>query len=89
MKTTLPGIYDDRDPRLLMDDDDRAEAGTNRFPIVATQKRGKDGLALWGGIAGAVALGALTLYLMTSARIATTNRKSRKRPPPLQKMKYR
>lgn len=71
MKTILPGIHDDRDPRLTMDDEDRAEAGTNRFPIVATQKRGKDGLALWGGIAGAVALGALTLYLMTSARIAT------------------
>ena len=28
MKTSLPGIYDDRDPRLTMDENDRAEAGT-------------------------------------------------------------
>lgn len=73
MKTALPGIYDDNDPRLSLDDDDLAQALTNRFPIVASQKRGKDGLALWGGILGSVALGALTLYLMTGARIATND----------------
>lgn len=71
MKTTLPGIYNDSDPRLSLDDNDLAEASTNRFPVVASQKRGKDGMALWGGILGSVALGGLTLYLMTSARVAT------------------
>lgn len=80
MKTTLRGIHDDSDPRLLLDKDDRAEVGTNRFPVVAGQKRGKDGMGLWGGIAGAVALGALTLYLMTNARIATNEPKETEPP---------
>ncbi|TSB02609.1 type VI secretion protein [Sphingorhabdus contaminans] len=62
------GIHDERDPRTTLDDESLEEASTNRFPVVANQKRGKDGFAIWGGMFGAVALGALTLYLMSEAR---------------------
>lgn len=68
MKTITKGIHDERDPRTMLDGDSLEAASTNRFPVVATQKRGKDGFAIWGGMFGAVALGALTLYLMTEAR---------------------
>ncbi|HNW18936.1 MAG TPA: TrbI/VirB10 family protein [Sphingorhabdus lacus] len=68
MKTITKGIHDERDPRTTLDDESLEEASTNRFPVVANQKRGKDGFAIWGGMFGAVALGAMTLYLMSEAR---------------------
>lgn len=68
MKTIAKGVHDDRDPRSTLDSDSLEEASLNRFPVVANQKRGRDGLALWGGMLGAVALGGLTLYLMSEAR---------------------
>jgi type IV secretion system protein VirB10 len=68
VKTITKGILEERDPRTAMDADSLNQAQSNRFPVVAQQKRGKDGLALWGGMLGAVALGALTLYLMSQAR---------------------
>jgi type IV secretion system protein VirB10 len=68
VKTITKGIHDDRDPRTTLDVESLEEAQANRFPVVASQKRGKDGFAIWGGMLGAVALGGLTLYLMSEAR---------------------
>jgi type IV secretion system protein VirB10 len=68
VKTITKGIHEERDPRTTLDVESLEEAQANRFPVVASQKRGKDGFAIWGGLLGAVALGGLTLYLMSEAR---------------------
>jgi hypothetical protein len=82
VRTITKGILEDRDPRVTLDVESLEEAQTNRFPVVANQKRGKDGFAIWGGLLGAVALGGLTLYLMSEAR-NTANRPTQKTEAPV------
>ena len=75
MKTITKGIHDERDPRTTLDVESLEEAQANRFPVVASQKRGKDGFAIWGGMLGAVALGGLTLIFdVRSAAIGQPSR---------------
>jgi type IV secretion system protein VirB10 len=81
VKTITKGIYDDRDPRTTLDSDSLEAAQSNRFPVVASQKRGKDGFAIWGGMLGAVALGGLTLYLMSEARTASKRPEQKSEAP--------
>jgi type IV secretion system protein VirB10 len=82
VRTITKGIHEERDPRTTLDVESLEEAQTNRFPVVASQKRGKDGFAIWGGLLGAVALGGLTLYLMSEARNAA-NRPTQKTEAPV------
>jgi type IV secretion system protein VirB10 len=59
---------DDVDPRSRMDDDSLAQAQQSRFPVVASQRRGRDGLGMAAGVAGALALGAITFMSMSGNR---------------------
>lgn len=67
MKTVVP-ITIDQDPRSYMGGNDLVLANQNHFPVVASERRGSDRGGLAMGAAGALALGALTLFMMTNAR---------------------
>lgn len=56
------------DPRLTLTSNDLALAQESRFPVVAHQKRGRDGLGMAAGIIAALALGAVTLISMSNTR---------------------
>jgi type IV secretion system protein VirB10 len=81
VKTITKGIHDEYDPRTTLDTESLDEAQANRFPIVASQKRGSDGVAVWGGMLTAIALGGLTLYLMTDARQSANRPTARNEQP--------